>query len=397
MCPAATLERSGSRLGSQRPASSAARRPAARAAPWAHHVVDLPQDLLHLADLGLVLQEDGGVEVGDLTATRRGRGRRRRQGTALLLAWGAHARLPSSALRDRPAEACPPSFACSQPKEQPASWRAQWAPSPAQPSPAHHGVGQLADRLALTGVHERPRLYYLCSRCRRGSRDCSASCAVLKSFPTAGCPRLRLRAAALPPFGSRPVPPAAKLPLQHPLAMPQAASTLSPGAAAATAAAARGRARCDRGAHLRAGPGHSRRGPQSRAPRRHGLLCRGPLQRARPRAARLQSCGMHPSASPGLEGLPTLAGPRWRYRRACTASAKQGSPGCQPAPLPNPPLPLGGRISVLRNSRSTANSLVRGNRGAREAAGRRAAAQHKAHVGRCSLRCRLDRHWVLGS
>ena len=31
-----------------------------------HHVVDGPQDLLHLADLGLVLQEDGGVEVRDL-------------------------------------------------------------------------------------------------------------------------------------------------------------------------------------------------------------------------------------------------------------------------------------------------------------------------------------------
>lgn len=34
--------------------------------PPPHHAVDLPQDLIHLANLGLVLQEDGGVEVWDL-------------------------------------------------------------------------------------------------------------------------------------------------------------------------------------------------------------------------------------------------------------------------------------------------------------------------------------------
>lgn len=35
-----------------------------------HHAVDLPQDLVNLANLGLVFQEDGGVEVRDLRRRR---------------------------------------------------------------------------------------------------------------------------------------------------------------------------------------------------------------------------------------------------------------------------------------------------------------------------------------
>lgn len=50
-----------------------------RSAVPTHHVVDGPQDLFHLAYLGLVLKKDGGIEVGNLCVCGGGCGGRHRR------------------------------------------------------------------------------------------------------------------------------------------------------------------------------------------------------------------------------------------------------------------------------------------------------------------------------
>ena len=90
--------------------SAAAPLLAAAANAGAHHAVDLPKDLVHLANLGLVLQEDGSVEVGDLQEEKEKAGQEqaggagrirqavRRPRVAVQATWGQGTHIAASSL-----------------------------------------------------------------------------------------------------------------------------------------------------------------------------------------------------------------------------------------------------------------------------------------------------------
>jgi hypothetical protein len=116
-----------------------------------HHVVDGPEDLLDLAHLRLVLQEDGRVEVGDL---RGGGAGARRWGSGTAAAMG---RSPGRcAAASMPGGAAPEQAAMGEAGQ---ALRGSRGPAGGPRRAADLLIGELQHGLALAGVRKRARLH----------------------------------------------------------------------------------------------------------------------------------------------------------------------------------------------------------------------------------------------